>query len=83
MKFLQLRRSMSYGIVAITVASSVFLASCGGGGGGGSTQSAGIGGTGQVLRWYSEGGIDEEFLYPDQYFTPARQQAAIVLPPYP
>jgi hypothetical protein len=48
MKFLQLRRSMSYGIVAITVASSVFLASCGGGGGGGSTQSAGIGGTGIV-----------------------------------
>ena len=46
MKFLQLRRNITCGIVAITFASSVFLASCGGGGG--SSQSAGVGGTGIV-----------------------------------
>ncbi|MDH3760386.1 MAG: DUF5666 domain-containing protein [Gammaproteobacteria bacterium] len=49
MKFLQLRKSISYGLVAITVASSVFLASCGGGGDDDdSNQSAGVGGTGIV-----------------------------------
>ena len=46
MKFIQLRRSLTYGMLAIVLASSVLLASCGGGGGGGSSQSAGVGGTG-------------------------------------
>ena len=67
MKFLQLRRSMSYGIVAITVASSVFLASCGGGGGGGSTQSAGIGGTGIVAGKTT--GFGSIYVNGDRYTT--------------
>ena len=46
MNFAQLRRSLTYGMVSIALASSVLLASCGGSGGGGSSQSAGVGGTG-------------------------------------
>lgn len=47
MSITYLRRKSSFGMLAIVVAGSVFLASCGGGGGGGgSSQSAGVGGTG-------------------------------------
>ena len=47
MNIVHLRRNLSHGMVAIVVAGSVFLASCGGGGSsGGSSQSAGVGGTG-------------------------------------
>jgi hypothetical protein len=54
--------------VAITVASSVFLASCGGGGGGGSTQSAGIGGTGIVAGKTT--GFGSIYVNGSRYTTP-------------
>jgi hypothetical protein len=45
--------------------------------------AAGIGGTGQVLNWYQEGIVDDDFLYPDVYFEPPHRRPALVFHPYP
>ncbi|MEP5763852.1 MAG: NAD-binding protein [Halieaceae bacterium] len=42
---------------------------------------AGVGGTGQMVRWYGEGGIDEEFLYPNRYFAAPIRTAPIIIHP--
>ena len=39
------------------------------------------GGTGQIVRWYSEGGMDSNFLFPHHYFMPPRREPAIILDP--
>ena len=44
---------------------------------------AGTGGTGQIVRWYNEGGIPPEFLYPGNYFLGPEQQASVILKPNP
>ena len=44
---------------------------------------AGVGGTGQVLNWYQQGGVDDDFFYPDVYFEPPEKRPALVFQPYP
>jgi hypothetical protein len=44
---------------------------------------AGTGGTGQVVKWYNEGGIPADFLYPSNYYLESRKQPAIIINPYP
>jgi voltage-gated potassium channel Kch len=43
----------------------------------------GTGGTSQVVRWYREGGIDQEYLYPPNYFMAPEKGEAIILDPNP
>jgi len=42
---------------------------------------AGIGGTGQILRWYEQGGIDAEFLYSNEFFLPSQKKQAVIIHP--
>lgn len=44
---------------------------------------AGEGGTGQVLRWYRQGEIADEFLYPHEYFEPPLRRPAVSIDPDP
>ena len=44
---------------------------------------SGTGGTGQIVRWYTQGNIDPEYQYPDDYFLPSLKEEVIVLEPNP
>ena len=41
----------------------------------------GTGGTSQIVRWYNEGGIPPEYLYPSNFFLPPRKDPLIVINP--
>jgi hypothetical protein len=43
----------------------------------------GTGGTSQIVRWYNEGGIPPEYLYPSNFFLPPRKDPLIVINPNP
>ena len=43
----------------------------------------GTGGTSQIVRWYREGGIDQEYLYPPNFFMAPEKGEAIILHPQP
>ena len=45
--------------------------------------AAGTGGTAQVLRWYREGGIDEQYQFPHYYFMPPQRNPALIFHPEP
>ena len=41
----------------------------------------GIGGTAQIVRWYQDGGVDENYTYADVYFEPPTRHPVIALNP--
>lgn len=42
---------------------------------------AGVGGTGQVVRWYQQGSVDPAFRYDNYYYLPLTRHPAIILKP--
>jgi len=40
---------------------------------------AGVGGTGQIVRWYNEGKVDPEYQYGDYYYLPPQRHPALIL----